>query len=105
MNLAGLPRTDCFLERHQVLHMPVETTLAERVEGAIVANPYFSSRELRFETADGRVVLSGNVGTYFQKQMAQEIVRRVEGVREIDNCLEVSWRPAASAEFGLQIAE
>ena len=73
--------------------MLVETTLAEHVEGAIVDNPYFSSRHLRFETADGRVVLSGIVGTYFQKQMAQEIVRRIEGVREIDNCLEVCWRP------------
>jgi osmotically-inducible protein OsmY len=67
------------------------TTLAERVEGAIVANPYFSGRRLRFEAEEGRVVLSGSVSTYFQKQMAQEIIRRIEGVREIDNCLEVNW--------------
>jgi len=85
--------------------MLAQPTLAERVEGAIVANPYFSSRHLRFETAEGRVVLSGVVGTYFQKQMAQEIVRRIEGVREIDNCLEVCWLPPANAEFGLRIAE
>ena len=88
-----------------VLPMLVETTLAERVEGAIAENPYFSSRQLRFETADGRVVLSGIVGTYFQKQMAQEIVRRIEGVREIDNCLEVCWRPPTSAEFEAHLAE
>jgi osmotically-inducible protein OsmY len=80
-------------------------TLAERVEGAIAENPYFSSRQLRFETEDGRVVLSGVVGTYFQKQMAQEIVRRIEGVREIDNCLEVKWHAPGSAEFELRIAE
>jgi osmotically-inducible protein OsmY len=85
--------------------MLVETTLAERVEGAIALNPYFSTRHLRFETENGRVVLSGIVGTYFQKQMAQEIVRRIEGVREIDNCLEVCWLPPARAEFGLGIAE
>jgi osmotically-inducible protein OsmY len=85
--------------------MPVEPTLAaslaERVEGAIVANPYLSKRQLRFETAGGRVVLSGRVASYFQKQMAQEIVRRIEGVREIDNCLEVCWRPPAD---GMTIA-
>jgi osmotically-inducible protein OsmY len=85
--------------------MPSHTTLAERVEGAIAVNPYFRSRRLRFETADGRVVLSGVVGTFFQKQMAQEIVRRIEGVEEIDNCLEVSWLPATSAEFGWRSAE
>jgi len=36
-------------------------------------------------------VLQGSVRTYFQKQMAQEVVRRVEGVEEVDNCLEVLW--------------
>jgi len=80
-------------------------TLAERVEGAIVANSYFRSRQLRFETEGGRVVLSGVVGTFFQKQMAQEIVRRIEGVREIDNCLEVRGRATPNAEFELRIAE
>ncbi|MEX2173517.1 MAG: BON domain-containing protein [Pirellulaceae bacterium] len=78
-------------------------SLAERVEGAIVANPYFSARHLRFEAAEGRVVLQGMVRTYFQKQMAQEIVRRIEGVTEIDNCLEVNWM---SPEVGdLRLAE
>jgi osmotically-inducible protein OsmY len=72
--------------------MPSETTtLAQRVEGAIVANPFFSGRRWRFEAEEGRVVLSGSVSTYFQKQMAQEIIRRVEGVEEIDNGLEVHW--------------
>jgi len=85
-------------------YMPESTTLDERVEGAIVANPYLSRRKLRFETEDGRVVLTGEVGTYFQKQMAQEIVRRVEGVTEIENCLEVKWH-GANAECGLRIAE
>ncbi len=82
-----------------------DPTLAKRVEGAIALNPYFSSRQLRFETEQGRVILSGMVGTYFQKQMAQEIVRRIEGVREIDNCLEVKWHARATAEFEAHLAE
>ncbi len=76
----------------------IPLTLAERVEGAIVANPYFNGRRLRFEAEEGRVILSGSVSTYFQKQMAQEIVRRIEGVREIDNCLEVHWQRSESDE-------
>jgi len=76
---------------------PLPSTLAQRVAGAIVANPYFSPRRLRLEAEDGRVVLSGSVATYYQKQMAQEIVRRIEGVSEIENCLEVHWLPSETA--------
>ncbi|MDX1948542.1 MAG: BON domain-containing protein [Pirellulaceae bacterium] len=74
----------------------IESTLAQRVEGAIHTNPYLSGRRLRFEAEGGRVVLHGIVATYFQKQMAQEMLRRIEGVEEIDNHLEVSWLPLAT---------
>lgn len=68
----------------------LSTSLSERVDSAIVSNPYLTGRRLRFETHGGRVTLQGVVGTFFQKQMAQEMVRRVEGVEVIDNCLEVA---------------
>ena len=45
----------------------------------------------RFETDAGRVTLRGVVNTYFQKQMAQESLRHVDGVHEIANELEVCW--------------
>jgi osmotically-inducible protein OsmY len=66
-------------------------SLADRVDQAIQMNPYVNGRLLRFETDGSRVVLSGSVKSFFQKQMAQEVIRRVEGVEEIDNCLEVMW--------------
>jgi osmotically-inducible protein OsmY len=66
-------------------------SLADRVDQAIQTNPYVDGRTLRFETDGGRVVLQGRVKSYFQKQMAQEVVRRVAGVEQIDNCLEVIW--------------
>ena len=37
------------------------------------------------------MTLRGTVGTFFQKQMAQESLRRVAGVSEIANELEVCW--------------
>jgi osmotically-inducible protein OsmY len=67
------------------------TSLEDRVDVAITTNPYLAGRSLRFETSQGRVVLHGVVGTYYQKQMAQEAVRRIDGVEEIDNRLEVAW--------------
>ena len=49
------------------------------------------SQQVRVEAADGRVVLKGSVSSFFQKQMAQEAIRRVDGVERIDNLLEVNW--------------
>lgn len=75
-----------------VLFMLVaQATLAQRVDQAIQTNPYVDGRSLRFETDGSRVVLQGKVKSYFQKQMAQEVVRRVAGVEQIENCLEVLW--------------
>jgi len=65
--------------------------LDDRVLVALERNPYIAGRNLRFETSQGRVTLRGVVASYFQKQMAQEAVRRVDGVDEIANEVEVSW--------------
>ncbi|MGA2619293.1 MAG: BON domain-containing protein [Thermoguttaceae bacterium] len=65
--------------------------LEDMVLNALERNPYVPRRTLRFEAAEGRVTLRGSVGTYFQKQMAQEAIRHVAGVQEIANELEVCW--------------
>lgn len=69
----------------------IDIPLDDRVLSALEQNPHITRRNLRFETQQGRVTLRGVVGTYYQKQMAQEAVRKVEGVREIANELEVCW--------------
>jgi osmotically-inducible protein OsmY len=65
--------------------------LFERIHSALSTNPHVPSRQVRVEAADGHVVLKGNVGSFFQKQMAQEAIRRVDGVERINNMLEVTW--------------
>jgi osmotically-inducible protein OsmY len=65
--------------------------LFERIHEALTSNPYVPSREVRVEAAEGRVTLKGSVRSFFQKQMAQEAVRRVDGVETIENLLEVNW--------------
>jgi len=69
----------------------IDRPLDDRVLTALEQNPHIRRRNLRFETEQGRVTLRGVVGTYYQKQMAQEAVRRVEGVEQIANELEVCW--------------
>jgi osmotically-inducible protein OsmY len=76
----------------QIEANPLEASpLEERVHEALIENPNVQTRDLRFETAEGRVTLRGTVGTYYQKQLAQEALRRVDGVQRIDNELEVNW--------------
>ena len=65
--------------------------LFDRICDALTTNPHVPSQNVRVETADGRVVLKGSVSTFFQKQMAQEAIRRVDGVEQIDNLLQVNW--------------
>lgn len=70
----------------------VDVQLDDRVLTALERNPHLPGRNLRCETEAGRVTLRGVVGSYYQKQMAQELLRTIEGVRAIDNQLEVNWR-------------
>jgi osmotically-inducible protein OsmY len=69
----------------------IDMPLDDRVNTALARNPYLARRNLRFETSAGRVTLLGVVNTYFQKQMAQETLRHIDGVDQIDNKLEVCW--------------
>jgi len=66
-------------------------TIQDRLETVITTNPYLAQQKLKLEVERGRVTLRGVVNSFFQKQMAQEAVRHVDGVEEIDNELEVDW--------------
>ena len=66
--------------------------LEDQVEAVLATNPYLAQQTLKLEAHRGRVVLRGVVNSFFQKQMAQEAVRHVEGVESIENQLEVSWK-------------
>ena len=69
----------------------VDTALEGRVMSALANNPFLPRRQVHFETQQGKVVLRGIVGTYYQKQVAQETLRTIEGVHEIENLLQVHW--------------
>lgn len=64
----------------------------EQVHGVLTGSPYLPSKHLRIEAADGLVRLQGTVRSFYQKQMAQELLRRVDGVERIENQLEVAWQ-------------
>ena len=61
--------------------------IQERLE----QDPQFHGRTslLRVEQISGSIVVSGRLPTYYLKQLLQEVVRRIPGVEQIENRVEV----------------
>jgi osmotically-inducible protein OsmY len=69
----------------------VPQALLQRVDMAIKGNPHLAGHQVFCQEESGIVVLHGRVGTFFQKQMAQETLKRLEGVEKVINELQVDW--------------
>lgn len=65
--------------------------LMDRISSVLEQNPHVPHRKLRFEACEDRLILRGTVRSWYQKQMAQETLRGVEGIGEIENQVEVCW--------------
>ena len=72
----------------------METAIKKKIGLALNKNSHLSEKSLRVETEAGRVILSGFVPSWYHKQMAQEALRTVEGIAEIQNELRVIPTPA-----------
>ncbi len=70
-------------------HFVAKNPLSDRLHSAIARSPYLAGRNVRVEQHDNRIVLKGVVSSYFQKQLAQESIRNIEGVTQIHNEIEV----------------
>jgi osmotically-inducible protein OsmY len=69
-----------------------ESPLLATIHGALSNSPYVPTKQVTIEANDGHVRLEGQVRSFFQKQMAQELVRRLDGVDRVENLLQVNWR-------------
>lgn len=76
----------------------IEISLSEQVHNALQESShltqYLYQQQLHYIEIDGHVILKGTVGTFHEKQVAQEVVRNIDGVIRIDNQLEVNRRKA-----------
>ncbi len=60
-------------------------TLLPRVEKALFGTGYPELQRVRVTGHEGFVALRGSVTTYYQKQLAQETAKRVDGVGLLKN--------------------
>lgn len=63
--------------------------VAARANQALKQHPNSALRQVIAETSEGRIVLSGNLGSYYAKQIAQEAVFQVSDGIEIENRIRV----------------
>ena len=62
-----------------------------RVNHALKDCPHALGEHVMGTSDDGVVVLQGRVETFYHKQVAQELLRKVDGVERVVNLLEVHW--------------
>ena len=73
------------------IETPRSGELLQRIDSAMKTNPHLSSHQVFCQEESGIVILHGRVGSFFQKQMAQETLKKLTGVEKIINELEVEW--------------
>ena len=71
--------------------MAVGTNFDIRIDQDLANHPLMKGKNVRVQQEKRRVILEGDVDSYYDKQMLQEVVRRIEGVEEIENRLLVEW--------------
>ena len=60
-------------------------TLLQRLRTAVIHHPHLDGRRIHYKTSGSTVKIEGKAKTYYEKQMAQELLRNIEGVGEIQN--------------------
>ncbi len=66
--------------------------ITTKVKAALISDPNVAGHEVNVQTHEGVVQLAGFVDNGDQKAKASEVTRRIAGVRQVDNQLEVKQR-------------
>jgi osmotically-inducible protein OsmY len=65
--------------------------IAEAAKRRIVHQPHLSVQRIWCDFDAGRLILRGQVPSFYFKQLAQEAVADMEGVEQVVNEIEVLW--------------
>jgi osmotically-inducible protein OsmY len=87
LHVAPVTRGEATMPQHR--HLEPSHDLRELVYSVLARNPHLIGDRLRVEFERGSITLRGAVRSWYHKQVAQESIRRIEGVDAIRNELEV----------------
>lgn len=66
-----------------------DATITTKVKSSIIAEPGLDAMDINVNTAGGVVTLLGKVESSEQRARAEEIARATEGVKSVDNKLDI----------------
>jgi hyperosmotically inducible protein len=69
-----------------------DTVITAKVKTALATDPVVAAHQVNVEVREGVVQLAGFVDNSDQKAKASEVTRRIAGVKQVDNQLEVKQR-------------
>ena len=69
-----------------------DSVITAKVKAALISDPVVAAHDVNVQTREGVVQLAGFVDNGDQKSKASEVTRRVAGVKQVDNQLEVKQR-------------
>ena len=72
-------------------NLPDSKKTAEAAKHRILHQPHLAMQRLWCEFDQGHLFLRGQVPSFYFKQLAQEAVAGLEGVRQVVNEIEVVW--------------
>ncbi len=65
-----------------------DPSIPEQVKTIFVHHPHLQNRKLHCRSVEDRVVIEGEVHSFFEKQLAQEALRGIEGL-QVENQINV----------------
>jgi len=86
-------------------HSPDDKAITTAVQAKLFNDPVLKTRDIRVESRDGIVTLSGSVGTDLEKSAVERIAGQEDGVKNVVNTLSVASPSAATASEPVQTAE
>jgi len=92
---AVLDLTRIALPRHCGVHSSERISwIVQAAQLRFKSSKYSEIRSLECEFSEGILFLRGRVSSYYLKQLAQEVVRSLEGIEKIVNDVEVAYSNA-----------
>jgi osmotically-inducible protein OsmY len=102
VNTTGVLRVKNYI-RTRPDELFIDEELAERVNEALIRDPYIEIFDIVVTAFNGRVFLHGQVNTLFEKEHAEDVAQRVVGVVDVVNNIE--YKPATVSKSDWELKQ
>ena len=82
-----------------------DKAITTNIQAKLFSDPVLKTRDVRVDSRNGIVTLSGTVGTDLERAAVERIATQEEGVKNVVNMLSVASQSATPASEGVQTAE